>query len=108
MPRSRISAWKPRFVITVTATWSTSRSSARIATIWSPSTASPLLVDREHAVAVAVERDPEVEAAVAHGLLEQREVGRAAADVDVRAVGLVADRVHLGAERSNACGASPE
>ena len=30
--------------------------------------------------------------------LQAREVGRAAADVDVRAVGLVADRVHLGAE----------
>ena len=41
IPRSRISAWKPRFVITVTATRSTPRSSARIATIWSPSTSSP-------------------------------------------------------------------
>ena len=52
-------------------------------------------VDREHAVAVAVERDPEVEPAVEHGLLQEREIGRAAADVDVRTVGLVADRVHL-------------
>src|SRR5215213_1799137 len=41
MPRSRISAWKPRFVICVTATVSTECSSARIATIWSPSTTSP-------------------------------------------------------------------
>ena len=54
-----------------------------------------VLVDREHAVAVAVEGDAEVEAAVAHGLLQQREVGRAAADVDVVAVGRIADRVHL-------------
>ena len=61
MPRSSISAWKPRFVITVTATWSTSWSSARTATIWSPSTTLALLVDREHPVAVAVERDAEVE-----------------------------------------------
>ena len=58
-----------------------------------------LLVDREHAVAVAVEGDPEVEAAVDDGALEEREVGRAAADVDVRAVGVVADRVHLRAAR---------
>ena len=41
---------------------------------------------------------PRSSAALAHGLLQQREVGRAAADVDVRAVGLVADRGHLGAE----------
>src|SRR6478735_6814029 len=37
MPCSRISAGNPRFVITVTATWSTRRSSASTATIWSPS-----------------------------------------------------------------------
>ena len=68
-----------------------------------------LLVDGEHAVTVAVERDPEVVAAVAHGLLEQREVGRAAADVDVRAVGRIADRVHLGAAaRRRRAAASPE
>ena len=41
MPRSSIRRWKPRFVIVVTATRSTPRSSARIATIWSPSTAAP-------------------------------------------------------------------
>ena len=56
------------------------------------------LVDREHAVAVAVERDPEVEAARRDEPLERGGVGRAAADVDVRAVGLVADRVHRRAE----------
>ena len=43
-----------------------------------------LAVDREHAVAVAVEGDPEVEAAVVDDALQEREVGRAAADVDVR------------------------
>ncbi len=56
------------------------------------------LVDREHPVAVPVERDAEVEAAVADGLAERAKVGRAAADVDVRPVGRVADRRHLRAE----------
>ncbi len=46
------------------------------------------LVDGEHAVAVAVERDSEVESLRGHEPLQGREVGRAAADVDVRAVGL--------------------
>src|SRR5439155_11528567 len=48
--------------------------------------------------AVPVERDPEVEAAARHELLQPPEVGGAAADVDVRAVGLVADRLDPGAE----------
>ena len=56
------------------------------------------LVDREHAVAVAVEGDPEVERLRGHEPLQGSEVGRAAADVDVRAVGLRSDRVHLRAE----------
>ncbi len=56
------------------------------------------LVDGEHPVAVAVEGDAEVEAAAANGVGEQAEVGRAAADVDVRPVRLVADRRDLGAE----------
>ena len=72
MPRSSIRRWKPRFVIVVTATTSTPRSSARIATIWSPSTGSPALVDGEHPVAVAVERDAEVEAAAAHDVAAAR------------------------------------
>ena len=55
-------------------------------------------VDSEHPVAVAVERDPEIESALADGLLQQREVGGAAAIVDVLAVRRVADRGHLGAE----------
>ena len=54
--------------------------------------------DSEHPVAVAVECDAEVEAAAAYGLGEQTEVGRAAADVDVRPVRVVADRGHLSAE----------
>ena len=56
------------------------------------------LVHGEHPVAVAVECDAEVEAAAAHGLGEQTEVGRAAADVDVRPVRVVADRGHRSAE----------
>ena len=36
-----IRRWKPRFVMTVTATRSTPSASAQIATIWSPSTTSP-------------------------------------------------------------------
>src|SRR3954462_4720783 len=56
------------------------------------------LVDREHPVAVAVEGDAEIEAAGANGVRQQGEVGRAAADVDVRPIRLVADRDDLGAE----------
>ncbi len=56
------------------------------------------LVDGEHAVAVAVERDAEIERLAPHELLQAGQVGRPAADVDVRPVGLDADRVHLGAE----------
>ena len=63
--------------------------------IWSPSTACAFLVDGQHPVAVAVERDPGVVATVSHRLLEQCEIGRTAAHVDVRAVGRVTDRVHL-------------
>ena len=66
-----------------------------------------LLVDGEHAVAVAVEGDPEVEAAVEDGALQEREVGRAAADIDVRAVGRVADRVDLRAAAANAAARGP-
>ena len=57
------------------------------------------LVDRKHAVAVAVERDPEVRADLDDLVAQSREVGRAAARVDVRPVGLDADRRHLRAER---------
>ena len=57
-----------------------------------------VLVDGEHAVAVTVERDTEIEAAASRRALQRSEVGRAAADVDVRAVRLVADRLDLRAE----------
>src|SRR5581483_9871127 len=50
-----------------------------------------VLVDGEHAV--AVERDPEIEPAAGDDLLQRREIGRAATDVDVRPRRLVADRL---------------
>src|SRR5204862_3801763 len=53
---------------------------------------------REHPVSVAVEGDTEVQAAGANGVRQEGEVGRTAADVDVRPVRLVPDRGHLGAE----------
>ena len=56
------------------------------------------LVDREHAVAVAVEGDAEVAAARRARPAQQREVGGAAAVVDVRGRRARADRVHVGAE----------
>ena len=55
-------------------------------------------VHREHTVTVAVERDAEVELPRGDSMLKRSEVGRTAADVDVRAVGHVADRLHVGAE----------
>ena len=55
-------------------------------------------VDREHPVAVAVERDAEVEAAGGDGPLQRAKVGCAAALVDVRSVGIRADRRDNGAE----------
>ncbi len=55
-------------------------------------------IDREHPIAVAVERDPEVEASTRDELLQRAEIRGAAADVDVRPVGLVADRLDLCAE----------
>ena len=54
----------------------------------------PRAVHGEHAVAVAVEGDAEVELSAGHGAREKPEVGRAAAGVDVRPVGLVRDRRH--------------
>src|SRR5581483_6178738 len=56
------------------------------------------LVDREQPVAVTVEGDAEIELAARHGSLQRREVGRAAADVDVRPVRSVPDRGHRSAE----------
>ena len=64
-------------------------------------------VDREHPVAVAVERDSEVESGVDDRPAQGGEVGRAAAFVDVRPVGIGADRGHLGAERRERLGRDP-
>ena len=74
------------------------RWSASTARIWSPSIALPLASTASIAVAVAVERDAEVEPAARDRLLQGAEIGRAVADVDVRAVRLVADREHVRAE----------
>src|SRR5215217_4469995 len=93
-PRSCISRWKPRFVIWVTATVSTSRSSARIARIWSPSTVSP-------APSTASMRSPSPSNAIPRSAPQSRTVresGRPAAHVDVGAVGLVGDARDLGSE----------
>src|SRR5919197_1997277 len=55
-------------------------------------------VDREHPVAVAVERDPEVGPGARNSLLQGSEVRGAVADVDVRAVGVRPNGGDLGAE----------
>ena len=56
-----MSRWKPRFVIVVTATVSTPSDRARIGQDLIAVQRRSDLVDREHAIAVAVERDAEVE-----------------------------------------------
>ena len=56
-----------------------------------------LVVDREAAVGVTVEREPDVGAVLDDGRLERVEVGRAAAVVDVQAVGVGVDRDDVGA-----------
>ena len=89
-----MSRWKPRFVIEVTATSSTSRSRAQIGEDLVAVDHLAPLVDGQHPVAVAVEGDAEVVVSGADGRLEQPEVGGAAAHVDVRAVRLVRDRRH--------------
>ena len=64
-------------------------------------------VDREHPVAVAVERDSEVGSGVDDRPAQGGKVGRAAAFVDVRPVGIGADRGHLGPERRERLGRDP-
>jgi hypothetical protein len=59
---------------------------------------APARVDREHPIAVAVERDAEVGPDACHGSLQRSQVRRARCDVDVRPVRLVADCVHFRAE----------
>ncbi len=56
------------------------------------------LVDQDHPVGVAVDRDADVRAVLARDFGDVLRVGRAAALVDVGAVGLVPDCDHLGAE----------
>ena len=58
-----------------------------MAMIWSPSIESPVGVDGQHPVGVAVEGEPDVGAALDDRRLQVLGVGRAAAGVDVRAVG---------------------
>jgi hypothetical protein len=55
-------------------------------------------IDGKHPVAVAVERDAEVETVALDELLQGAKIGGAAAHVDVRSVGFVADRRHLRAQ----------
>ena len=61
-------------------------------------------IDGEHAVAVAVEGEAEVVAALADGLRERAEVGRADAGVDVAPVGLDRHRGHLRAQAAEGLG----
>src|ERR1700759_174564 len=92
MPASRIAVWKPWVVMTGTATPAPRPRLAQV----QRGEGEPLVavdrraraVHREHAVAVAVEREAEVVAAVADGLNKRPEVGRPDAGVDVAPVGL--------------------
>ena len=96
MPCSAMSRWKPRFVITVTATWSTPRWSASTARIWSPSTGSPRSSTRACGRRPRRRRPRGSSGARGHERRRAVRVGRAAAEVDVRAVRGHTDRVHLG------------
>ena len=58
----------------------------------------PALVDDQHPVGVAVERDADIGAHFLDLLAERRRFGRAAFVVDVEAVRLDADRDHFGVE----------
>ena len=55
-------------------------------------------VDGKHAVAVAVERNPDVELPCNDAVLQRGEIRCSAADVDVVAVRLVADRLDVRTE----------
>ena len=57
-----------------------------------------VLVGDHHAVGIAVERDPDVGAHLAHLAAERLRLGGAAILVDVEAIGIDADREHLGAQ----------
>ena len=58
----------------------------------------PALVDDEHAVGIAIQRDADIGAHFLHLLAKRRGLGRAAFVVDVEAVGLDPHRDHLGVE----------
>ena len=66
----------------------------------------PLAVDGEHAVAVSIEGEAEIRPGARDDAREQRQIGRAAAFVDVRPVRRVPDHGDLGAEprESGRCG----
>ena len=72
IPRSSIRRWKPRFVITVTATRSTPRCECEDGDDLVAVDRLPVTVHGEHAIAVAVERDAEVVAAGRGPFLQQR------------------------------------
>ena len=106
---------RPRLDITV-ATMPPPRSRPRrcqdepiSAISWSPSTDLALLVDDDQPVGVAVERDADIGAAPRPPVAcSSAGVGRAAAVVDVEAVGRDADRDHLGAQLPQAPRARPD
>ena len=58
-----------------------------------------LAVDRDQAVGVAIEREPDVRATLDDHARERRRRGRPAIDVDVDPVGFDVDRLHPGAGR---------
>jgi hypothetical protein len=66
--------------------------------IWSPSMSRAFFVGHHHAIGVAVERDTEIGAPLAHLALHGLGKGRAAFIVDVEAVRRVADGDHFGAQ----------
>ena len=90
--------WKPRFVICVTATRSTPRWSASTATIWSPSISFPPASTASMRSPSPSNATPRSAPALRHDPREEPEVGGAAAVVDVRAVGRVADHRDRGAQ----------
>ena len=90
-----MSAWNPRFDITVTATTLDTQVEREHGDDLVSVDGLAALVDGEHPVAVAVEGDAEVETLGGDEPSQGAEVGRTDAVVDVRAVRRHADRVHL-------------
>ena len=103
IPASSIARWKPKLVITVTTT-----PPLELAAGGHPAGGegdqlvavvdAAVAVDREHAVAVAVEGEADLGLGGGDPLGERLDVGGAAAGVDVAPVGLDPDRLDLGAE----------